>query len=1377
VFVAVNRRALSALLASVSLVIAGAIGLVIAPAARATGTADIQITEFAYGGLTSGGVSGTDGEYIELTNVGDGAQDFAGWHYNTANSVTGAIDLSGFGTVAAGESVIITDLTQAEFRTEWGLKSSVKVITDGSVNLNKGPKTIFILDGSNTVADQLSYASGYLSTKGIAAFVNPGQLAVTDTATVGGWTITASATADAESSWTSAHGAVGSPGASTQGTETPADVRTQAKIRITEFAYGGKVSGSTTGGDGEYAELTNIGDASQDLTGWAYETGVTATAATGLSLTSLGTVAPGESVIVTDVTAAEFRTEWNVKSSVPVLSNNKTHTLNGGPNGIHIFNSSGTEVDSVTYAASFESTKGVAAWVDAAHVGAKADTTGWTIAAANDTESSWTSAGGAIGSPGASTLGTETPADVRVPATPLISVTPATGVTDGAAVTVNGSGFQPSESVNILQCSVATPSDTSTQCNLSGLVNLTTDGTGALSAQLTVHSTDGTFVFAAAANASEAAPAFTIGFAVTTDPNYADIVINEITSDNDTNGFAPLDADDLIELYNKGTHDVSLAGWKQTDSNANGFASATDFSTGLYVNDVLSTTIPAGGYGVFSSGPGLSSGGDAVKIYTPGGTLVDSLTYTAGQAGVDEGVNTDHIYKSLAACPDGSDTFLEVTAHSFGQSNASACESGVTPLSPGSSTPEAPCQTENSGTDPGTVPAGAVTWLGSDTPTTVDPQCYWDTSAISGGSGQDLSGLAFDPQDANVLYAVKNKEHVYRLVKTSGSWAKDTANGWSDGKEIRFPGSTGLPDSEGLTVGPDGDLYITTERDNANSGTPLDSILKFDPAAAGTTLTASDQWALTSDLGFTNADANLGFEGVAYVPDSYLTANGFIDDNKGHAYNPADYSTKVTAGLFFAAVEKTGHLLAYELNADHTFARVADISTGMAGVMDASYDPDLKRIWAHCDNTCGNTTALLKIGSNGHFAVDQYYNPPANLPNYNLEGFAVAPVSTATNGEREVLWTDDGNRFGHSLWSGAIDVNILAQSSTPSPVVSGTGVFGAQLTATIGTWDSGVTTHYQWKDGSTVLGSDSPLTLSDPALVGKTITLSVTGTKSLYVDVTKTATISVAPATQTAQPTPVIGGSAVVGGTLTATVGTWDAGFTTHYQWKDGTTVLTSDSALPVTAGLVGKTITLSVTGTKAGYADVTKTATAVIASGTLAKQTPTISGTGKVGSTLTAAVAQWGPGTVSLSYQWLANGSPIAAATGTSLKLTGTLLGKKITVKVTGAESGYTTDSATSSGVTVKTGAMTVPTPKITGTAKVGKKLTAKPGAWKAGSAKVVFKYQWLAGGKTIKGATKSSFTLAKGQKGKKITVKVTGSATGYTTVAKTSKATKPVK
>jgi hypothetical protein len=84
-----------------------------------------------------------------------------------------------------------------------------------------------------------------------------------------------------------------------------------------------------------------------------------------------------------------------------------------------------------------------------------------------------------------------------------------------------------------------------------------------------------------------------------------------------------------------------------------------------------------------------------------------------------------------------------------------------------------------------------------------------------------------------------------------------------------------------------------------------------------------------------------------------------------------------------------------------------------------------------------------------------------------------------------------------------------------------------------------------------------------------------------------------------------------------------------------------------------------------------------------------------------------------------------------------------------------------------------TAPTPKISGTARVGSTLTAKPGTWKP---KAKLKYQWYRSGSAIKGATKSTYVLVSADKGKTIKVKVTGSKAGYTSKAKTSAATKKV-
>ena len=114
-----RARSLPALISTVTLAITGA-ALVAAPAAQAA-TPNIQITEFAYGGKFVPGTDTGDGEYVELTNVGDAAQDFSGWSFGVTTTSTKSIDISGFGIVAPGESVIVTDLTPADFRTEWNL--------------------------------------------------------------------------------------------------------------------------------------------------------------------------------------------------------------------------------------------------------------------------------------------------------------------------------------------------------------------------------------------------------------------------------------------------------------------------------------------------------------------------------------------------------------------------------------------------------------------------------------------------------------------------------------------------------------------------------------------------------------------------------------------------------------------------------------------------------------------------------------------------------------------------------------------------------------------------------------------------------------------------------------------------------------------------------------------------------------------------------------------------------------------------------------------------------------------------------------------------------------------------------------------------------
>ncbi|MDT0156412.1 hypothetical protein Q9R19_02115 [Microbacterium sp. ARD32] len=84
------------------------------------------------------------------------------------------------------------------------------------------------------------------------------------------------------------------------------------------------------------------------------------------------------------------------------------------------------------------------------------------------------------------------------------------------------------------------------------------------------------------------------------------------------------------------------------------------------------------------------------------------------------------------------------------------------------------------------------------------------------------------------------------------------------------------------------------------------------------------------------------------------------------------------------------------------------------------------------------------------------------------------------------------------------------------------------------------------------------------------------------------------------------------------------------------------------------------------------------------ATPTPTISGTTKVGKTLTAKAGTWAPSGVALHYRWKRNGASITGAVKSTYRLTASDAGKKITVTVTGTKTGYKTVAKTSAARSV---------------------------------------------------------------------------------------------
>lgn len=171
-----------------------------------------------------------------------------------------------------------------------------------------------------------------------------------------------------------------------------------------------------------------------------------------------------------------------------------------------------------------------------------------------------------------------------------------------------------------------------------------------------------------------------------------------------------------------------------------------------------------------------------------------------------------------------------------------------------------------------------------------------------------------------------------------------------------------------------------------------------------------------------------------------------------------------------------------------------------------------------------------------------------------------------------------------------------------------------------------------------------------------------------------------------------------------------------------------------------------------------------VLAAEFTASSAPSISGDAQVGTTLTALRGPWTPSPTTIKYQWRVDGKAITGATGWKWKVPSSARGKKVSVAVTGTKTGYATKTLVSpSSSAVKAGVFSAPAPTITGTPKVGATLRVVRGTWTPQPTTAA--YQWKVDGKSVKGATRSFFKVPSSARGKRVTVVVTGSASGYTT------------
>lgn len=163
----------------------------------------------------------------------------------------------------------------------------------------------------------------------------------------------------------------------------------------------------------------------------------------------------------------------------------------------------------------------------------------------------------------------------------------------------------------------------------------------------------------------------------------------------------------------------------------------------------------------------------------------------------------------------------------------------------------------------------------------------------------------------------------------------------------------------------------------------------------------------------------------------------------------------------------------------------------------------------------------------------------------------------------------------------------------------------------------------------------------------------------------------------------------------------------------------------------------------------------------------PIISGTAKVGNTLSVDVGTWTNSPDTYAIQWKRAGVNIAGANGNSYVLTTTDYNTVITCGViaTNAIGPSTQAVSTGTSAVLPLPAVNTVAPNITGNVITGNTLTCTQGTW-TGQGSISYTYQWQRDGVNIGGATSSTYVSQVADEGRATTCNVTATNTGGSTV-----------
>ena len=248
-------------------------------------------------------------DWFEVTNTGTSAVDLTGWKMDdNSHSIANAVALNGITSIAPGEAVIFIETADlaarpqaAAFRTLWFGANPPRVTQIGSysgsgVGLSSSGDEVTLFDGAGNLVTGVGFGAS-AATAPFATFDNH--------AGVGSNTLPLPVI--------STLSAVGVNGAFVAAGDASRDRLAGHRQRRQADHHRGRALGQQHAPyAADWFEVTNIGGAAVDITGWKMDDNSNSFAA-AVPIVGVGSIAPGQSAILiegTATTASNFVTAW-----------------------------------------------------------------------------------------------------------------------------------------------------------------------------------------------------------------------------------------------------------------------------------------------------------------------------------------------------------------------------------------------------------------------------------------------------------------------------------------------------------------------------------------------------------------------------------------------------------------------------------------------------------------------------------------------------------------------------------------------------------------------------------------------------------------------------------------------------------------------------------------------------------------------------------------------------------------------------------------------------------------------------------------------------------------------------------------------------------